>query len=91
MAVLPSYQNKGIGSALVRACLQRGGELGFGAVVVLGHPGYHTHFGFRPSHRFDVACEHGAPAETFMAVELLPAYLDGVKGTVQYHAAFDDV
>ncbi len=37
MAVLPSHQNRGIGSALVRAGLQRCGELGFGAVVALGH------------------------------------------------------
>jgi putative acetyltransferase len=41
MAVAPEYQRKGIGSALVRAGLDRCKQLGSGAVVVLGHPGYY--------------------------------------------------
>lgn len=36
MAVLPENQGQGIGSALVRAGLQRCKEMGFEAVVVLG-------------------------------------------------------
>ena len=40
MAVSPARQRKGIGSALVRAGLERCRRLGIGAVVVLGHPAY---------------------------------------------------
>jgi len=46
MAVAPAHQNKVIGSALVRTGLERCKELGYGAVVVLGHPGYYPRFGF---------------------------------------------
>lgn len=91
MAVSPKHQNRGIGTALVRAGLQRCGELGFAAVVVLGHPGYYPRFGFQSSVRFGITCEYDAPAEAFMVVELQPGCLHGATGTVRYHEAFRDV
>lgn len=89
MAVAPAHQRKGIGSALVRAGLERCGQLGCGAVVVLGHPSYYPRFGFRPAARFGIGSEYEAP-EAFMLVELRPGCLAGVTGTVRYHAAFKD-
>jgi putative acetyltransferase len=89
MAVAPARQNQGIGSALVRAGLERCRELGFGAVVVLGHPRYYPRFGFCPAARFGLRCEYDAPDEAFMAVELQPRYLRGKSGTVRYHVAFN--
>lgn len=91
MAVLPVNQNKGIGSALVRAGLERCKDLGFGAVVVLGHPKYYPRFGFLPSSHFGIGCEYDAPEEAFMVVELQPGYLRGSSGTIKYHAAFKNV
>src|SRR5215213_5014540 len=41
MAVAPARQRQGIGSALVREALKQCVDLGFGAVVVLGHPNYY--------------------------------------------------
>ncbi len=91
MAVAPAHQNKGIGSALVRAGLGRCRELGFGAVVVLGHPGYYPRFGFSPSARLGVGCEYDVPEDTFMVVELEAGYLRSRSGTIRYHAAFKDL
>ena len=91
MAVAPEHQRKGIGSALVRAGLERCRDLGFGAVVVLGHPSFYPRFGFQPAARFGVACEYDAPTEAFMLIELVPGYLRGVTGTVQFHPAFRNV
>jgi putative acetyltransferase len=91
MAFTPTHQNKGIGSALVRTGLEQCKALGFGAVVVLGHPGYYPRFGFSPSTRFGIGCEYEAPEEAFMAVELQPDYLRGKSGTIKYHAAFKNV
>jgi putative acetyltransferase len=88
MAVVPGQQRKGIGSLLVRAGLEQCRELGFGAVVVLGHPEYYPRFGFVPSAQFHIGCEYDVPAEVFMVIELQPDYLDGVSGTVKYHSAF---
>jgi len=91
MAVAPEYQRKGIGSALVRTGLDRCKQLGFGAVVVLGHPEYYPRFGFSPSTRFGIKCEYEVPEEVFMVIELLPGYLRGASGTIKYHAAFSNL
>jgi putative acetyltransferase len=91
MAVAPDRQRAGIGSALVRAGLERCRRLGFGAVVVLGHPEYYPRFGFTPSSRHGIACEYEVPEEVFMVMELEPGYLGGKSGTIKYHEAFSDV
>ena len=91
MAVAPDHQRKGIGSTLVRAGLERCQQLGFGAVVVLGHSEYYPRFGFSPSSRFGMGCEYDVPEEVFMVMELQPGYLRGRSGTIKYHAAFSNV
>lgn len=91
MAVLPAYQRHGIGSALVRAGLDACRKLGAGAVVVLGHPHYYPRFGFVPAVQFGIDSEYEVPPELFMAIELLPGYLQGACGTIKYHAAFNSV
>ncbi len=91
MAVAPGHQRKGIGSALVRAGLEQCKQLGFGAVVVLGHPAYYPRFGFSSSARFGIGCEYDVPEEVFMVAELQAGFLDGASGKVKYHAAFSDV
>lgn len=91
MAVLPEQQRRGAGSALVRAGLKECKDRGFGAVVVLGHPGYYPRFGFIPASRFGLRCEYDVPDEAFMAIELAPGHLSRVSGKIKYHVAFDDL
>jgi putative acetyltransferase len=88
MAVAPKHQRNGIGSALVRAGLDQCAQLGFGAVVVLGHPAYYPRFGFSSSTRYGIGCEYDVPEEVFMVVELRAGFLQGASGKVKYHAAF---
>lgn len=88
MAVTPPRQRQGTGSFLVAEGLARCRALGAGAVVVLGHPDYYTRFGFRAAGGYGLACEYDAPAEAFMALELVPGYLDEAGGTVRFHPAF---
>jgi putative acetyltransferase len=91
MAVLPAYQRQGIGSVLVRSGLAVCQALGYGAVVVLGHPSYYPRFGFVPTDRTGLRCLDNVPVEAFMMLELQPGYLQDVQGIVTYHPAFDDV
>jgi putative acetyltransferase len=88
MAVAPPHQRSGVGSALVRAGLERCKELGYGAVVVLGHPEYYPRFGFSPASRFGIGCEYDVPEDVFMMLELQPGFLDGTSGVIRYHDAF---
>jgi putative acetyltransferase len=91
MAVKPACQHKGIGSALVRAGIARCTELGFGAIVVLGHPEFYPRFGFLPASRFGIESEYDVPDDVFMAMEIQPDYLRDATGTIKYHDAFGGV
>ena len=88
MAVLPSRQRRGIGSALVRAGLEQCGRLGCAAVVVLGHRRFYPRFGFVPASRFGISCKWNVPDDAFMALEVSPGALRGRSGVVRYHEAF---
>ena len=79
------------GSALVQAGLDHCRELGFAAVVVLGHPTYYPRFGFSPSSQFRIDSEYDVPEEVFMAMELKPEALSQITGRVRYHPAFGNV
>ncbi|MCL6442726.1 MAG: N-acetyltransferase [Alicyclobacillus sp.] len=89
MAVLPEYQNQGIGSALVKAGLERAAELGFEHVVVLGHPNFYPKFGFVPSKTKGIQSPFKVPDEVFMVYETAPGTLDPIDGIVKYPPAFD--
>ena len=91
MAVLSQYQNKGIGSKLVKAGLKQCKSLGYDAVVVLGHADYYPKFGFVPSVRYGIKSEYQVPDEVFMIVELVPESLKNHSGVIKYHEAFSSV
>lgn len=87
MAVLPTHQRSGVGSALVWEGLEACREAGADAVFVLGHPGYYPRFGFESTATRGIGNVYGAPPEAFMVVELTPGALDGVVGTALYDPA----
>jgi putative acetyltransferase len=87
MAVLPEYQNQGIGSALVRRGLELCREQGHRIVVVLGHPHFYPRFGFSSKMAVHLASPFSG-RESFMAVELVQGALVGVAGRVQYPPPF---
>ena len=91
MAVLPEYQNRGLGSALVRHGLEQCRRLGNSIVIVLGHPGYYPRFGFSAALASALEGPYGDVGEAWMALELVPEALDGVRGRVVFPPAFDNV
>ena len=88
MAVHPDHQHSGIGSQLIRAGLEACRGNGYAAVVVLGHPEYYPRFGFVPAHTFGLTCEFPSPPDAFMAIELEPGALSGIRGLVRYLPQF---
>lgn len=86
MAVLPEHQRRGIGGQLIRHGLNLLRERGEQIVIVVGHPNYYPRFGF--SSEKALSLESPFPQNAFMAMELSPGALEGVRGRVRYPAAF---
>jgi len=90
MSILPEYQNRGIGSELVRHGLKECQRLGHQVIVVIGHPKYYPRFGFKPAKKKGLKSVYPVPDEAFMVLELTPGALEGVSGSVRFPPAFDD-
>ncbi|MEW4487912.1 N-acetyltransferase [Thalassoglobus sp. JC818] len=86
VAVIPEFQNRGIGSQLVREGLKLCKESGHHIVIVLGHPEFYPRFGF--SSEFAKPLASPFSGDPWMAVELTPGALENVAGRVVYAAPF---
>jgi putative acetyltransferase len=86
MAVLPEHQRQGIGGRLIRQGLDLLCRQGERIVIVVGHPDYYPRFGFSSAKASSL--ESPFPPHAFMAMELSPGALDGIRGKVRYPAAF---
>ena len=86
VAVLPSHQRTGIGSALVAHGLEKMRQLGERMVIVVGHPTYYPRFGFEPASLYGITGPFSADA--FMVMELADGGLADIAGPVRYPAAF---
>lgn len=70
LAVLPEYQRRGIGAALIREGHRIAKERGYAAALVLGSADYYSRFGYRPAEPFGILVPDGLPAAHFMIVRL---------------------
>lgn len=84
LAVLPDYQKKGIGSALIKKGLENLKKLNYEAVVVLGSPGYYGRFGFRPELAKDIECAYSGPH--LMGLELAEGALKNLGKAKAFYA-----
>ena len=91
VGVIPGRQRQGVGSALIRAALERCPALGWEAIFVLGDPAFYARFGFElaaprrlhyASHDFDAA---------FQCMELRAGALSRCAGWIRYADAFESV
>lgn len=90
MAVLPSYQGRGVGRELVGYGLEKLREVGYPFVVVLGHREYYPRFGFERASEHGISCTWEVPDWAFMAMILDAKRMKGVKGVARYRAEFSE-
>ncbi len=88
IAVLPSFQKKGIGGQLIEKAHQTAKELGYQSIILLGHEKYYPKFGYRLLNEFNITLPFEAPKENCMAIELVPDALSNKIGTVVYPKEF---
>jgi putative acetyltransferase len=82
VSVLPEYQRRGIGSALIQEGISRLKGLGARGCCVVGHPEYYGRFGFQNVPGLGL---EGVPAEAFFALSL-DGYIP--QGSVEFHEGF---
>src|SRR3990172_13007564 len=82
VSVLPEYQRKGIGKALIKEGLSRLKDMKAQGCCLVGHPDYYRKFGFQ---NMSGLVHEGVPQEVFLALSF-----DGhtPQGTVAFHEGF---
>lgn len=88
LAVLPEFQQQGIGGLLLKEAHKRAALLGYGTAVLLGHKDYYPRFGYRKAIDFGIEFPFDVPHEFCMIAELIPHAIDGLSGTVRYPDVF---
>lgn len=91
LSVLPTYQGKGVGKALIKSMICKATELGFGAILFFGRPEYYPQFGFQEASAWGITDSDGYNYPAFMGMELVPGYLSCAKGGKYYESdIYDD-
>lgn len=83
VSVMPAWQGRGIGSALIKTCLGNLRERGARGCLLVGEPGYYQHFGFRSRPGLFLP---GIPPEYFMVLNWSD---ERPQGEVAFHPAFE--
>ena len=90
IAVHPDFQNKGIGTKLVKKGLEAAKKTGYDAVIVVGHPNYYPRFGFSPASKWDIKLPIECPDDVFLALELKKNSLKNISGLVEFPKEYYD-
>lgn len=87
LAVLPKYQNRGIGLALIERGHYIARRLGYRYSVVLGHSKYYPKAGYVPADTYGINAPFAIESESFMAI-CLDKNAGRLDGVVKYDKAF---
>lgn len=93
LAVLPAYQNQGIGGLLINTGLQTFKSAGGELVFVLGYPTYYSKYGFFPARTRGFEPTYPIKPEqedAWMVQELQPNIIGQVRGSVKCADALND-
>lgn len=87
LSVLPGFQGRGTGLALIRKGHEIAEDLGYGYSVVLGSPGYYRKAGYVPARELGIVSPAGIPEENLMACKLKDDE-PHIHGTIEYSEEF---
>lgn len=90
MAVLPEYQRRGIGSALVKEGIRILKDRNCPFIILVGHPEYYPRFGFKKASLYRIKCQWEVPEEAFMILVLDESAMSGVSGIAKYRDEFNE-
>jgi putative acetyltransferase len=85
LAVVPPWQRRGVGSALMKAGMEACRRLVVPFVVLVGHPEYYPRFGFVPAGNYGLTCDFGS-GDSFQIAVLIDGAIEA--GDVRYASEF---
>lgn len=89
LAVLPSYQGKGVGTALINAAHGIATEKQYGSIVVLGDEEYYPRFGYTTLSKYQLSLPFPSPEKNSMIIELQENNpLHKCEGIIEYPLVF---
>ena len=91
VSVVPSFQNRKVGSRLVKEGLEKARRLGFKSVIVVGHSGYYPRFGFEKASKYGISAPFDVPDNALFAIELDKDGLKNCSGTIEYPSEYNEV
>ena len=89
ISVLPEYQRKGIGSALISHTKNIAIRKGVKAIVILGDPHNYCKHGFKSSKDLNISDMNGDYPYGMLALELEEGVLEGHKRKYRYSAVYE--
>lgn len=91
VGVLPKFQRKGIGTALINEGIGLLRSRACPFIMVLGHPAYYPRFGFVPAAGHGITSEWDMPDSAFLVLLLEPSCATHIRGIAKYRPEFSMV
>jgi len=88
VSVLPAFQKRGIGSALIIRTINLARDMGYSAICIYGDPRYYSRFGFRCAEKYEIKTADDKFAVSLQVLELRQGVLNNVSGRFIETAAF---
>jgi len=88
VSVLPGFQRRGVGSALITHTIALARDMGYPAICIYGDPRYYSRFGFRCAEKYDIRTADDKFAVALQVLELRQDALSNVSGRFIESAAF---
>ena len=91
VSVIPSFQNRKVGSRLIKEGLEKAQKLGFKSVIVVGHPEYYPRFGFEKASKYGISAPFHVPDNALFAIELQKDGLKNCSGIIEYPSEYNEI
>jgi len=88
VSVLPPFQKRGIGSALIVHTINLARDMGYQTICIYGDPRYYSRFGFRCAEKYEIKTSDDKFAVSLQVLELRQGALNNVCGRFIESAAF---
>lgn len=88
VSVLPAFQKRGIGSALISHTINLARDKGYPAICIYGDPRYYSRFGFRCAEKYEIKTADDKFAVALLVLELKQGMLNNMPGKFIESPAF---